>query len=140
MSDFVEAVAGPIAYGGLISSHEAWSAQAWFAGGERVGYDPRSRAIVASEDAPPRIFLRREEDPAHAVSFLPGFPDGSFGWAKVRPHLPEAAVMPKLFLDYVGMGDSEKPKEYAYSTAEPSVLFSPLWLQPPCSGDLYMLC
>ena len=26
-----------------------------------------------------------------AVSFLPGFPDGSIGWAKVRPHLPNAA-------------------------------------------------
>jgi len=27
-------------------------AQAWFAGGERVGYDPKARAIVAAEDAP----------------------------------------------------------------------------------------
>ena len=69
------------------------SAQAWFAGGERVGYDPKARAIVAAQDAPLKIFLRREGDVAHAVSFLPGFPDGSFGWAKVRPHLPNAAEM-----------------------------------------------
>jgi hypothetical protein len=40
------------------------------------------------------------------VSFLPGFPDGSFGWAKVLPHLPNAAGMPKLFVEYVGMGDA----------------------------------
>jgi hypothetical protein len=64
------------------------SAQAWFAGGERVGYDPKARAIVAAQDAPLKIFLRWEGDLAHAVSFLPGFPDGSFGWAKVLPHLP----------------------------------------------------
>ena len=66
------------AYGGQTSS-----AQAWFAGGERVGYDPKARAIVAAGDAPLRIFLSREGDLAHAVSFLPGFPDGSIGWAKV---------------------------------------------------------
>jgi hypothetical protein len=26
--------------------------QAWFAGGERVGYDPKARALVRTEDAP----------------------------------------------------------------------------------------
>ena len=67
------------------------SAQAWFAGGERVRYDPKARAIVAAQDAPLKIFLRREGELAHAVSFLPGFPDGSFGWAKVLPYLPNAA-------------------------------------------------
>ena len=103
------------------------SAQAWFAGGERVGYDPKARALVAAQDAPLNIFLRREGDVAHAVSFLPGFPDGSFGWAKVRPHLPNAAEMPKLFVDYVGMGDSDKPKDYAYSTAERTDLVEAIW-------------
>jgi len=38
------------------------SAQVWFAGGERVGYDLKARAIVAAEDAPLRILLRREGD------------------------------------------------------------------------------
>jgi pimeloyl-ACP methyl ester carboxylesterase len=103
------------------------SAQGWFAGGERVGYDPKARAIVAAQNAPLNIFLRREGDLAHAVSFLPGFPDGSFGWAKVRPHLPNAAEMPKLFVEYVGMGDSDKPKDYAYSTAERTDLVEAIW-------------
>jgi hypothetical protein len=75
------------------------SAQVWFAGGERVGYDLKARAIVAAEDAPLRILLRREGDVAHAVTFLPGFPDGSFGWAKVLPYLPNAIEMPKLFVE-----------------------------------------
>jgi pimeloyl-ACP methyl ester carboxylesterase len=62
--------------------------------------------------------VKRKGDLAHAVSFLPGYPDGSFGWAKVLPHLPNATEMPKLFVEYVGMGDSDKPKDYPYSTAE----------------------
>jgi pimeloyl-ACP methyl ester carboxylesterase len=102
-------------------------AEAWFAGGERVGYDPNARALVAVQDAPLEIFLNREGDVRHAVSFLPGFPDGSFGWARVRPYLPNAAEMPKLFFDYVGMGDSDKPKEYAYSTAERTDLIEAIW-------------
>jgi pimeloyl-ACP methyl ester carboxylesterase len=101
------------------------SAQAWFAGGEHVGYDPRTCAVTA--DAPLRIFLRREGDLAHAVTLLPGYPDGSFGWAKVSPHLPDAAEMPKLFVEYLGMGESDKPKDYAYSTAERTDLVEALW-------------
>jgi pimeloyl-ACP methyl ester carboxylesterase len=103
------------------------SAESWFAAGERVGYDPNARTVLATREAPRRIFLRREGDLAQAVSFLPGFPDGSFGWAKVRPHLPNAAEMPKLFVDYVGMGDSDKPKDYPYSTAERTDLIEAIW-------------
>src|ERR1700720_3224484 len=122
MSDLVGSVTDMADYAGATPS-----AQAWFAGGERVGYDPRARAVAAAQDTPLNIFLRREGDLAHAVSFLPGFPDGSFGWAKVLPHLPNAAEMPKLFVEYVGMGDSDKPKDYAYSTAERTDLVETIW-------------
>src|SRR5213082_2462529 len=122
MSDRVGSVIDMANYAGSTPT-----AEAWFAGGERVGYDPKARAIVAAPNAPLNIFLRREGDLAHAVSFLPGFPGGSFGWAKVLPHLPNAAEMPKLFLDYVGMGDSDKPKDYAYSTAERADLVEAIW-------------
>jgi pimeloyl-ACP methyl ester carboxylesterase len=101
------------------------SVEAWFAGGERFGYDPTAAAIVAS--APLKVFLRCEGDLADAVSFLPGYPDGSFGWAKVLPYLPNAAAMPKLFVEYVGMGDSDKPKDFAYSTAERTDLVEAVW-------------
>jgi pimeloyl-ACP methyl ester carboxylesterase len=103
------------------------SAQAWFAGGHRVGYDPKARAMVRAQGAALNVFLKREGDLAHAVSFLPGFPDGSFGWAKVLPHLPNAAEMPKLFVEYVGMGDSDKPKDYTYSTTERTDLIEAIW-------------
>lgn len=63
----------------------------------------------------------------HAATFLGGFPDGSFGWAKVLPYLPHAAAMPKLFMEYVGQGDSDKPRQYAYSTAERTDLVEALW-------------
>src|SRR4029077_15403927 len=48
-------------------------------------------------------------------------------WAKVLPHLQNAAEMPKLFVEYVGMGDSDKPKDYAYSTAERTDLVEAIW-------------
>jgi pimeloyl-ACP methyl ester carboxylesterase len=110
---------------GLVSGQV--STQAWFAGGERIGYDPNTRAIDRGASAPLKIFSRTVGDVSHAVSFMPGYPDGSFGWAKVLPHLPDAASMPKLFFDYVGMGDSDKPKDYAYSTAERTDLIEAMW-------------
>ena len=122
MPDLVSAVAGTAVHAG-----PTLSADVWFAGGERVGYDLRARDIVAAEDAPLKVFLRREGELGHTVSFLPGFPDGSFGWAKVQPHLPNATAMPKLFIEYVGMGDSDKPKDYAYSTNERTDLVEAVW-------------
>src|SRR5258707_1251800 len=102
------------------------SAQGWFAAGERLGYDPESRTL-GMQDAPLKVFLRREGDIANPVSFLPGYPDGSFGWTKVLPHLPNAVEMSKLFIEYVGMGDSDKPKDYVYSTAERTDLVEAIW-------------
>jgi pimeloyl-ACP methyl ester carboxylesterase len=103
------------------------SAQAWFYGGEHLGYDPSARTVVSGPGAPRRVFLRREGNVDHTVTFLPGFPDGSFGWAKVRAHLPNANAMSKLFVEYLGMGDSDKPQDYAYSTAERADLLEALW-------------
>jgi pimeloyl-ACP methyl ester carboxylesterase len=100
--------------------------ESWFGGGERIGYDPKAKQVVRPS-APLRVFIRQEGDLSHAVSFLPGFPDGSIGWAKLQPSLPGAAQMPKLFVEYLGMGDSDKPKSYAYSTAERTDLVEALW-------------
>jgi len=120
MYDLKVAVAGA-------DARQAPTPEDWFAGGGRVGYDPLARAIVATREAPLKVFLRREGNVAHATSFLPGFPDGSFGWGKVQPYLPDPATMPKLFVEYVGMGDSDKPKAYAYSTAERADLVEAIW-------------
>ena len=122
MTDLAQTAVGAVAFEAQTSS-----AEAWFARGKRVGYDPEARGIVTSGDTPLRIFVSCEGDVTEAVTFLPGFPDGSFGWAKVLPHLPSAAEVPKLFLDYVGMGDSDKPKDYAYSTSERADLVEAIW-------------
>lgn len=97
----------------------------WFKSGERLGYDARARAI--DESVSQKVFVRVDGDRTHAVTFLPGFPDGSIGWGKVFPYLPDAAAMPKLFVEYLGMGDSDKPRDYAYSTAERTDLVEALW-------------
>lgn len=107
------------------------TSEEWFGGGRRLGYDPYTGALESGSDAPLKVFLKHEGDLAHAVSFLPGFPDGSFGWAKVLPYLPSAAQMPKVFMDYVGMGDSDKPKDYGYSIAERTDLVEAVWRHLP---------
>src|SRR3954467_6370841 len=99
MTVYLESVADTGAYNSKISS-----AEAWFAGGERVGYDSTARAMIRAHGARLKVFIRQEGDIAHAVSFLPGFPDGSFGWARVLRHLPDESQMPKLFIEYLGMG------------------------------------
>jgi hypothetical protein len=77
MLDVVSAATDSNAYTGSISS-----AQACFAGEQRVGYDAKALALVATQGVPLKIFLRREGDVVQAITFLPGFPGGSFGWAK----------------------------------------------------------
>jgi pimeloyl-ACP methyl ester carboxylesterase len=99
---------------------------AWYDGGSRVPYDPQARAF-RSGDQSLRVFVRHEGDVARAVTFLPGFPDGSSGWANVLPYLPGARAMPRLFLDYVGMGDSDMPSHYRFATAERTDLVEALW-------------
>jgi pimeloyl-ACP methyl ester carboxylesterase len=98
---------------------------AWYDGGERFGYDPTVGALSENGLG---VFVRWEGDLSRAVSFLPGFPDGSSGWAGVLPHLPAASAMPKLFLDYLGMGDSDTPgDDYRFSTAERTDLVEAFW-------------
>jgi len=120
-------MAGPLFATSAAKAPEIPSEQVWFAAGERIGYDSNARTIVPERAAPLNVFLNREGSLDHPVTFLPGFPDGSFGWAKVLPHLPNATQMPKLFVEYVGMGDSDKPKDYVYSTTERTDLVEAIW-------------
>src|SRR5258708_8393471 len=60
------------------------------------------------------------------MTLLPGFPDGSYGYAYVNALLGDELV-PRLYLDYVGQGDSDKPRKYAYSTIERADLVEAQW-------------
>jgi pimeloyl-ACP methyl ester carboxylesterase len=114
----------------------AWvTASEWFAGGRRIPYDPESARILTEEEAAAtpgalRVFERVAPagDDADAVwlTLLPGFPDGSYGWAQVDRILGDGLV-PRLYAEPVGQGDSDKPRHYRYSTVERADLVEALW-------------
>ena len=113
------------------------TAQQWFDLGERIPYDPQSGEILGPGDMADsasvvRVFQRVVTGgPANKnavwTTFLPGFPDGSFGWAKVDQCLTADGLAPKVFVEYVGQGDSDKPANYPHSTMERADLVEALW-------------
>ncbi len=113
------------------------TAQDWFARGSRIPYDPVARNFLTPGDAidssdAVQVFHRVEDQAnidAEAVwtSFLPGWPDGSFGWAKVNRELAGVDIGPRLFVEYVGNGDSDKPDDYPYGTVERADLVEAFW-------------
>jgi pimeloyl-ACP methyl ester carboxylesterase len=110
---------------GMAAEHGLVSAEEWFAGGERLPYDPERARF--DDNSPLRVFVRQASGRGETLTFLPGWPDGSFGWAKVDAELAERSDADRLFLDYVGHGDSDKPLDYTYSTFERADLVEALW-------------
>jgi pimeloyl-ACP methyl ester carboxylesterase len=105
----------------------------WFGGGHRVPYDPdRHRMLTAHDDMsmPHLMVFERVVGTPDAegrwMTFLPGYPDGSYGYAQVNALLGDELV-PRLYLEYVGQGDSDKPRDYAYSTMERADLVEAQW-------------
>lgn len=119
------------------SDSNSVTAQEWFALGPRVPYDPHTKRILQPDevtDSPDvvHVFQRVERDgvpdeTAVWTTFLPGFPDGSYGWAKVKQQLGYDGLRPRLFVEYVGQGDSDKPDDYPYSTMERADLVEAMW-------------
>jgi pimeloyl-ACP methyl ester carboxylesterase len=111
------------------------TAAEWFAGGQRIWYDPESMRVMSGEDAATtpgalRVFERvaaeRHDPDAVWLTLLPGFPDGSYGWAQVDRMLGDD-LSPRLYVEPVGQGDSDKPRDYPYSTVERADLVEALW-------------
>jgi pimeloyl-ACP methyl ester carboxylesterase len=101
----------------------------WFAGGRRRPYDPVRRTLPPTGPDLPHVFELVRGDPpedGHWISMLPGFPDGSYGWARVDALLGGAPT-PRLYAEYLGQGDSDKPRGYRYSTVERADLVEALW-------------
>ena len=111
------------------------TAAEWFGGGQRIPYDPESARVLTEEEAVSipgalRVFERvaaaeREADTVW-LTLLPGFPDGSYGWAQVDRMLGDD-LGPRLYVEPVGQGDSDKPRDYRYSTVERADLIEALW-------------
>jgi pimeloyl-ACP methyl ester carboxylesterase len=115
--------------------HRAWvTAAEWFAGGQRIPYDPESGRVLSDDQAAAtpgaiRVFERVAGKPDGDVTWLtmlPGFPDGSYGWAQVD-RLLGGDLGPRLYVEPVGQGDSDKPRQYRYSTLERADLVQALW-------------
>src|SRR5262245_54362307 len=114
----------------------AWvTAAEWFADGQRIPYDPASARVLTEEEAAAtpgalRVFERVAAAPRDAdavwLTMLPGFPDGSYGWAQVDRMLGDG-LRPRLYAEPVGQGDSDKPRDYPYSTVERANLVEALW-------------
>jgi pimeloyl-ACP methyl ester carboxylesterase len=113
------------------------TAAEWFAGGQRIWYDPAAARVLTQGQAAAapgalRVFERvaagghgADED-AVWLTLLPGFPDGSYGWAQVDRLLGDGP-RPRLYVEPVGQGDSDKPRDYRYSTIERADLVQALW-------------
>jgi pimeloyl-ACP methyl ester carboxylesterase len=111
------------------------SADGWFAGGERIWYDPETARVLTDQQAAVapgalRVFERvadgKHDPDAVWLTMLPGYPDGSYGWAQVDRMLGDD-LRPRLYVEPVGQGDSDKPRDYRYSTVERADLIAALW-------------
>jgi pimeloyl-ACP methyl ester carboxylesterase len=60
------------------------------------------------------------------LTMLPGYPDGSYGYAQVDRYLG-AQSAPRLYVEYLGQGDSDKPTRYRYSSVERADLVEAHW-------------
>jgi pimeloyl-ACP methyl ester carboxylesterase len=60
------------------------------------------------------------------LTMLPGYPDGSYGYAQVDRQLG-ARPVPRLYVEYLGQGDSDKPKRYRHSSVERADLIEAQW-------------
>ena len=115
------------------------TAAEWFAAGQRIWYDPGAARVLTEPEAAAtpgalRVFQRvvgAEQDAGPDtvwLTLLPGFPDGSYGWAQVDRLLGDG-LGPRLYVEPVGQGDSDKPRDYRYSTVERADLVQALWRQ-----------
>jgi pimeloyl-ACP methyl ester carboxylesterase len=111
------------------------TAAEWFAGGRRIPYDPQAARVLTEQEAAAtpgalRVFERapaETQDPDTTwLTLLPGFPDGSYGWAQVDRLLRDD-LGPRLYVEPVGQGDSDKPRGYPYSSVERADLVQALW-------------
>jgi pimeloyl-ACP methyl ester carboxylesterase len=92
------------------------SPDSWFESGERVPIDLRGESFE---------FFCRASGSGPWLTLLHGFPTSSWDWAKVAPALEQRFHL--LCLDFLGFGDSDKPRRHRYSIAEQADLTETLW-------------
>ena len=121
--------------GSIDSRVSVISAKEWFSIGERLPYNPVTKSIsvaggvVQSNNlfAFNKLIVYSEQNPAKVISFLPGFPSGSYDWAKIDALIAEQNPLNRLYVEYIGQGESDKPENYRYSTFERADLVEAIW-------------
>lgn len=113
------------------------TAKDWFSLGSRVPFDRKANKILSGPNEIQtgdvvHVFRRISDASGRDknsiwTSFLPGWPDGSIGWAKVDRQLGDKEIGPRLFVEYLGHGDSDKPDDHPYSTDERADLVEAMW-------------
>jgi pimeloyl-ACP methyl ester carboxylesterase len=112
------------------------TAREWFASGARRPYDPIAKTMLEKagdegSSRPLHVFEKVVAAPPRGadalwLTMLPGYPDGSYGYAQVDRRLgPELG--PRLYVEYLGQGDSDKPGRYRYSSIERADLVEAQW-------------
>src|SRR5919108_1023609 len=118
------------------AGHLRVTASELFASGARRPYDPIAKTMLETVpgEGPPwplHVFEKVVATPpvgsgTRWLTMLPGYPDGSYGFAQVDRHLGPAPG-PRLYVEYLGQGDSDKPKDYRYSSVERADLIQAQW-------------
>ena len=94
------------------------AADEWFEQGTRILYDPIIKRIVKKETPNTVHVWERVVAPLEVCSqtrwltLLGSPPDGSYSYSKVDGELNAA---PRLYIDFVGQGDSDTPKNYKHT-------------------------
>ena len=112
------------------------TAREWFASGARRPYDPIAKTVLEAapgEGSSQQVHVFEKvvaRQPVGAgtrwLTMLPGYPDGSYGYAQVDRDLGRQPG-PRLYIEYLGQGDSDKPKRYRYSSMERADLIQAQW-------------
>lgn len=111
------------------------SAKEWFDTGVRLPYDPVAKSILDTNlPATAKslyVFNRYMTYPMqnrnNIISFLPGYPFGSYDWSKIDALLEAHEPLNRLFVEYIGQGESDKPEDYPYSTFERANQVEAIW-------------
>jgi pimeloyl-ACP methyl ester carboxylesterase len=101
---------------------------AWLASGARVPVELASGRF--------EVFVRAE-GAGRSLTLLHGFPTCSWDWAKVTPELARHARV--LALDFLGFGDSDKPRGHSYSLLEQADLVEAVWAREAVARTLLVV-
>ncbi|MFB7291627.1 alpha/beta fold hydrolase [Actinacidiphila glaucinigra] len=93
------------------------SREQWIAGGSRRALPAIGHTVFVRQDGPPE---------GAPVTLLHGFPSSSHDWAAVVPALVHAGHRVTA-VDFLGLGESDKPHPYAYSLLEQADVVEAVW-------------